>query len=222
MTLCSSPQNKACRRQLMLAAVAASVLLLTTPQAARAEDGKPAREMAGELMAGKDGKQLPPVSEADLAKAKADVEKLRGMSQAERVDYMINKRENASPADFGKHKDEMRARRAYIKSLPEDQRKALKEQMKEDRKLVKEKMKAKWDAMSPEEREAAKAKRKAEFDKLPDDVKAKIKERREHMKDKKDGDHKGHGEFGDNDDHKPSPPVDGEDDDLPPPPPSDQ
>ena len=184
-----STPAKSCRRQMMLAAVAAAVLMLTTPQNARAEDGPPPHEMADELMAAKDGKDLPPVSDADLAKAKAEVEKVRAMSQGERVDYLVNKRESAQAGDFANRKDEMRARKAYLQSLPEDQRKELREQMKGDRKLVKEKMKAKWEAMTPAERDAVKAKRKAEFDKLPDDVKAKMKEKRAHHKDHKKGEH---------------------------------
>ena len=193
---------KTCRRQMMLAAVAATVLMLTAPHHARAEDAPAAHEMADELMAEKDGKNLPPVSEADLAKAKADVEKLRAMPASERVDYLVSQRENATPGDFAARKDEMRARHAYIKSLPDDERKAFKEQMKADRKAVKEKMKAKWDAMTPEQREAVKAKRKAEFDKLPDDVKAKMREHREHHKGPMKGEHHGK-DFG-----KKTPPAD--------------
>ncbi len=203
----ATPQ-KNCRRQMMLAAVAATVLLLTTPQNARAEDAPPPHEMADELMAAKGDKNLPPVSEGEIAKAKEEVEKLRAMSQGERVDYMVNKRQNADAASFADRKNEMRARKAYIESLPEDQRKELREQMKADRKLVKEKMKAKWEAMTPAEREAAKAKRKAEFDKLPDDVKAKMKEKREHYKDHKKGKHDDKA-FGkkDNAESPPAPPA---------------
>lgn len=200
MTPCST--SKPCRRQMMLAAVAATVLMLTAPHNASAEDVPPPHEMADELMAGKDGKQLPPVSEADLAKAKADVEKLRAMSDSERVDYLVSQRENAKPGDFVARKDEMRARHAYINSLPEAERKALKDQMKADRKAAKEKMKAKWDAMTPEQRDTAKAKRKAEFDALPDDVKEKI---REHRKGHKKGEHHGK-DFGKKD-HAETPPA---------------
>lgn len=183
-----------CRRRLMLAAVAATVLMLTTPQTARAEDTAAPQAMADQLTAGKDAKDaksLPPVSEADLAKAKAEVEKMRAMSQDERVDYLVKKRESAGPGDFATHKVDMQARKAYIQSLPDAERATLREQMKADRKIVKEKMKAKWDAMTPAERDAIKAKRKAEFDKLPDDVKAKMKDKRDHYKDKghKKGDH---------------------------------
>lgn len=181
MTPCSP--TKKCRRQMMLAAVAATVLLLTVPQNARAQDGTAAHEMADTSLAAKEGKKLPPVSDADIAKAKTEIEKLRGMPQSERVDYLVDKRENANPADFEARKNEMRARKAYIKSLPEAERKTLKEQMKADRTAAREKMKAKWDAMTPAERDAVKAKRKAEFDKLPEDVKAKIKAHRAHGKD---------------------------------------
>lgn len=198
---------KPCRRQMMLAAVAATVLMLTAPHNARAEDAPPPHEMTDELMASKDGKQLPPVSEADLAKAKADVEKLRAMSDSERVDYLVSQRENAKPGDFAARKEYMRARHAYIKTLPEPERKAIKDQMKADRKAAKEKMKAKWDAMTPEQREAVKAKRKAEFDALPDDVKAKM---REHRKDHKKGERHGKGfdgkDFGKKD-HAETPPA---------------
>lgn len=173
---------KPCRRQMMLAAVAATILLLTAPHTARAQDSAPAAAMVKQDKAA-------PVSEAEIAKAKAEVDKLRAMSQSERVDYMVDKRQNADPAYFADRKNDMRARKAYIDSLPEDQRKELREQMKADRKLVKEKMKAKWEAMTPAEREAVKAKRKAEFDKLPDDVKAKMKEKHKHHKDHKKGEH---------------------------------
>lgn len=206
-----------CRRHLMLAAVAASVLVLTTPAVACAEHNPQQQGMADELLADKDGHALPPVSADELAKAKTEVDKLHGMSQAERVDYLMARHADAKPGNFQARKADMRARRAYINSLPDKERTAFKAQMKEDKKLMREKMKAKWDAMTPEEREAAKAKRKAEFDKLPDDVKAKIKERRAHMK-PMEGE-KNHMDDTHGHQPPPPPPAEGKDGDLPPPPP---
>lgn len=183
MTPCTRTA-RTCRRQMMLAAVAAAVLLLTAAPAAYADnhghDGPPAAMFDKD----KDGKDLPPVSDAELATAKAEYEKLKGMTADARADYLFAKRENRSFENFEAHKAERRAMHAYIKSLPEDERAAFKAQMKADHEAVKAKKKAKWDAMTPEEREAAKAKKKAEYDKLPDDVKAKMKEKREKMKEK--------------------------------------
>lgn len=162
-----------CRRHMMVAAVAATVMMLTLSPAAQAQ--APAEK--------------PAVSAAEIAAAKAEVDKLSAMSSEERMKYLEEQRAANKNKPLAEREAEMRARKAYMASLPEADRKKMHDRIKADREAMQAKKKAEWEAMTPAQKEAFKKERKAKYEEkmknMTPEERAKFEKMKEQRKAKK-------------------------------------
>lgn len=138
------------RRLAMLAAVAFTFATLSAPALAE-HDGKPHEKHAGKMKEDKT-----PVSEADLAAARVEHEKIKSLSPEERKAYFKDRRAEMEKLSPEERRAKHRARKAYFETLPQ----AEKDAIKAEREKHRAERKAAWEKMTPEERAAKKAEMK--------------------------------------------------------------
>lgn len=176
--------NHNARKLAMLAAVALAVTTLAAPAMAEQDAPPPAHE-------GRMAPDTTPVSDADIAAAKAEHEKVKAMSPEDRRAYFEQRKAEMEKLSPEERRAKHRARKAYFDSLPQEEKDA----MKAEREKRRAERKAEWEKMTPEEKAAKKAEMKERFDKLPPEQQEKIKARRaEHREHMQQGDGpRGHG-----------------------------